>query len=91
MTGLAKRGEPQLKYIAQGTAMPTLDITLEAGEAVFTEKGGMVWRSGTISMEPARAGACSAALGGDWPIVVGYSVVRQTAATSDVGRERSDG
>ena len=28
-----------MKYIVQGTTMPTLDITLEAGEAIFTEKG----------------------------------------------------
>ena len=52
-----------MKYNVQGTTMPTLDITLEAGEAVFTEKGGMAWMSGDISMDTSSRGGVLSGIG----------------------------
>jgi uncharacterized protein (TIGR00266 family) len=49
-----------MRYTVQGTTMPTLDLTLEAGESIFTEKGGMAWMSGDIAMDTnARGGLLS--------------------------------
>lgn len=52
-----------MQYQINGTTMPTLDITLEAGEAVFTEKGGMAWMSGDIKMETSSRGGMLSGLG----------------------------
>jgi uncharacterized protein (TIGR00266 family) len=43
--------------------MPTLDVTLEAGEAIFTEKGGMAWMRGDISMETSSRGGVLSGIG----------------------------
>jgi uncharacterized protein (TIGR00266 family) len=39
-----------MNYEIFGTTLQTLDITLSAGEAVFTESGGMAWMRGSIDM-----------------------------------------
>ncbi|MEJ2748558.1 MAG: TIGR00266 family protein [Anaerolineae bacterium] len=39
-----------MHYEINGTTMQTLDITLNAGESVFTESGGMAWMRGDIDM-----------------------------------------
>lgn len=39
-----------MKYKIQGTTFPSLDIMLEPGESVYTEKGGMAWIRGHIEM-----------------------------------------
>jgi uncharacterized protein (AIM24 family) len=48
---LLHQGAHTVKYEVKGTTMPTLDILLQAGEAVFTEKDGMAWMSGDVEME----------------------------------------
>jgi uncharacterized protein (TIGR00266 family) len=39
-----------MNYEIFGTTLQTLDITLGAGEAVFTESGGMAWMRGSVDM-----------------------------------------
>jgi uncharacterized protein (TIGR00266 family) len=39
-----------MNYEIFGTTLQTLDITLGAGESVFTESGGMAWMRGSIDM-----------------------------------------
>lgn len=39
-----------MQYAIHGTTLQTLDITLEKGESLFTESGGMAWMVGDISM-----------------------------------------
>ncbi len=39
-----------MKYKIYGTTLQTLDIQLEAGEAVYTESGGMAWMRGNVDM-----------------------------------------
>jgi uncharacterized protein (TIGR00266 family) len=52
-----------MKYEVKGTTMPTLDITLEAGDAVFTEKGGMAWMYGDVAMETSTRGGVLSGIG----------------------------
>lgn len=52
-----------MHYEITGSTMPMLDISLEAGEAVFTEKGGMAWMSGDISMNTSSRGGVLSGLG----------------------------
>jgi uncharacterized protein (TIGR00266 family) len=52
-----------MRYEISGTTMPMLDITLGAGEAIFTEKGGMAWMSGDIGMETSSRGGVLSGLG----------------------------
>ncbi len=52
-----------MQYKVTGTTMPTLEITLGAGEAVFTEKGGMAWMRGDIAMETSSRGGVLSGLG----------------------------
>jgi uncharacterized protein (AIM24 family) len=52
-----------VQYQVQGTTMPTLDITLGPGEAVFTEKGGMAWMSGDIAMDTNARGGLLGGIG----------------------------
>lgn len=39
-----------MKYKIRGTTMQTVDVTLAAGEAVYTESGGMAWMTLNIEM-----------------------------------------
>jgi uncharacterized protein (TIGR00266 family) len=39
-----------MQYEIKGSTMQTLDITLNAGESLFTESGGMAWMKGDIDM-----------------------------------------
>lgn len=39
-----------MKYEIHGTTLQSLDISLDAGESVFTESGGMAWMRGDIEM-----------------------------------------
>lgn len=40
-----------MEYEIHGTTLQTLDITLQKGESVFTESGGMAWMIGDIDMQ----------------------------------------
>lgn len=46
-----------MKYEIQGGQLPVVVCTLEAGEEVFTESGGMSWMSDNMSMSTAREGS----------------------------------
>ncbi len=52
-----------MQYKIEGTTMPSLDITLRPGEAIFTEKGGMAWMRGDVSMETSSKGGVLKGLG----------------------------
>jgi uncharacterized protein (TIGR00266 family) len=52
-----------MQYEIKGTTMPSLDITLQPGEMIFTEKGGMAWMSGDLSMETSSKGGVLKGLG----------------------------
>jgi uncharacterized protein (TIGR00266 family) len=58
-----QKGEQRMQYQVNGTTMPTLDITLEPGESIFTEKGGMAWMSGDLSMDTSSRGGVLSGLG----------------------------
>ncbi len=52
-----------MQYEIHGTTMPTLDIRLTQGEAVYTESGGMAWMKGQVRMETNTRGGLMAGLG----------------------------
>ncbi len=52
-----------MEYQIRGTVMQTLDVTLQAGEMMYTESGGMAWMSGNISMETGMKGGLMKGLG----------------------------
>lgn len=45
-----------MEYQIRGTVMQTVDITLQAGETIYTESGGLAWMSGNIKMETGMKG-----------------------------------
>jgi uncharacterized protein (TIGR00266 family) len=52
-----------MKYQIYGTVMQTLDIEMAAGEAVYTEAGGMAWMKGDFEMKTSTHGGVLAGLG----------------------------
>ncbi|MBN1401871.1 MAG: TIGR00266 family protein [Anaerolineae bacterium] len=52
-----------MKYEVHGETLPSIDVWLDAGEAVFTESGGMAWMKGDVSMETGTRGGLLAGLG----------------------------
>lgn len=52
-----------MKYKIYGTVMQTLDIEMEAGEAVYTESGGMAWMKGDLDMQTSTRGGLLKGLG----------------------------
>ncbi len=52
-----------MEYYITGEVMQTLDIRLKAGEAVFTESGGMAWMTGDIAMQTDTRGGLLKGLG----------------------------
>lgn len=52
-----------MRYEIHGTLLPSVDVYLEAGEAVYTESGGMAWMKGDIQMETGTRGGLLAGLG----------------------------
>jgi uncharacterized protein (TIGR00266 family) len=52
-----------MNYEIHGTVMQTLEITLNQGEAVYTESGGMAWMRGNIEMKTNTKGGLMAGLG----------------------------
>jgi len=51
-----------MKFEIHGTVMQTLDIHLSAGEAVYTESGGMAWMSDGIAMSTGTRGGLMAGI-----------------------------
>ncbi len=52
-----------MRYEIYGTVLPSVDVWLEPGEAVFTESGGMAWMKGDIEMSTGTRGGFMAGLG----------------------------
>lgn len=52
-----------MEYQINGGTLPSVDVTLRAGESVFTESGGMAWMTGDIKMDTGTRGGLLAGLG----------------------------
>ncbi len=52
-----------MQYEIFGTTLPGVTITLQAGESIYTQSGGMTWMSDGISMETNMKGGFGKALG----------------------------
>ncbi len=52
-----------MKYEIRGESMPVVICTLDAGESMITEAGGMVWMSPNMRMETNAGGSVGRALG----------------------------
>ncbi len=52
-----------MQYEIHGSMLPSVDVTLSAGESVFTESGGMAWMKGDILMDTSTRGGLLAGLG----------------------------
>ncbi len=52
-----------MRYEIQGTTLPTLDVYLTQGEAVYTESGGMAWMKGNVHMDTNTKGGLMSGLG----------------------------
>lgn len=52
-----------MKYEIHGTMLPSVDVSLEAGESVYTESGGMAWMKGDVQMETSTRGGLLKGLG----------------------------
>ncbi len=51
-----------MKHQIHGSTLPTLDITLNQGESVYTESGGMAWMVGDIDMSTNTKGGLMSGL-----------------------------
>jgi len=51
-----------MQHTIRGTVMQSVEITLDQGEAVYTEAGGMSWMSANISMDSGMKGGLMGAL-----------------------------
>lgn len=52
-----------MHYRIFGAPMPAVSITMEQGESIYTQSGGMTWMSGNISMETNMKGGLLKGLG----------------------------
>lgn len=52
-----------MRYEIRGTVLQILDVHLQAGEAVYTESGGMAWMRGEVDMETGTRGGALRAIG----------------------------
>jgi uncharacterized protein (TIGR00266 family) len=52
-----------MEYKIHGTVLQSVDVTLSAGESVYTESGGMAWMRGNIEMNTSTRGGLLAGLG----------------------------
>lgn len=52
-----------MRYEINGTTMQTLEITLDKGETIFTESGGMAWMRGEVDMHTGTRGGLLSGLG----------------------------
>jgi uncharacterized protein (TIGR00266 family) len=52
-----------MRYEIKGGMLPSLDVYLNAGESVYTERGGMAWMKGDIAMETNTRGGLMKGLG----------------------------
>jgi len=52
-----------MRYEIVGSMLPSVDVYLQAGESVFTERGGMAWMRGDVAMDTSARGGLMASLG----------------------------
>ncbi|MFN2108739.1 MAG: TIGR00266 family protein [Anaerolineae bacterium] len=52
-----------MRYEIEGTVLPTLEVYLSNGEAMYTESGGMAWMKGNIEMSTNTKGGLMRGLG----------------------------
>lgn len=52
-----------MRYEIHGDVLPSVDVYLESGEAVFTESGGMAWMRGDVEMSTNTRGGLLKGLG----------------------------
>jgi uncharacterized protein (TIGR00266 family) len=52
-----------MEYKIEGTTMPSLEVRLQRGEAMYTESGGMAWMTDGIRMETSGRGGIGKMLG----------------------------
>ncbi|MBO5278223.1 MAG: TIGR00266 family protein [Lachnospiraceae bacterium] len=52
-----------MKYEIIGSTMPAVEVTLSAGEAMYTQSGGMAWQTEGIAMETNTKGGLMKGLG----------------------------
>ena len=52
-----------MEYEIKGTVMPALEVTLQQGESIYTESGGMAWMSDGINMQTSSRGGVGKMLG----------------------------
>ncbi len=52
-----------MEYEIKGTVMPALEVTLQQGESIYTESGGMAWMSDGINMQTSGRGGVGKMLG----------------------------
>ena len=52
-----------MQYQIRGTVLQTVDITLEPGETVYTQSGGMAWMTPNMNMTSEMKGGLLGALG----------------------------
>ncbi|MHB1317004.1 MAG: TIGR00266 family protein [Anaerolineae bacterium] len=51
-----------MQYQIVGGLLPSVDVTLRAGESLYTESGGMSWMTGDVKMETNTRGGLGAGL-----------------------------
>ncbi|MDO4169517.1 MAG: TIGR00266 family protein [Lachnospiraceae bacterium] len=70
-----------MKYELIGSIMPAVEVTLDSGESMFTQSGGMCWMSDNVSMKTNTRGGLLKGLGRKF---AGESMFLTTySATSD--------
>ncbi len=52
-----------MKYEIVGKTVPTVEVTLDKGESMYTQKGGMTWQTDGISMSTNAQGGIMKSLG----------------------------
>jgi len=75
-----------MKYTIRGKDMPIVDVELKAGESLYTESGGMAWKSPNVSMDSSVRGGVGGALGrmftGESLFLVTYACTEGTGTVS---------
>lgn len=73
-----------MKYTITGTTVPAVEMTLNRGETIFTQSGGMSWQSDGLEMSTNTRGGVLKGLGrmfsGESMFLAHYSAVRDNAA-----------
>ena len=62
-TTYIKKEETEMKYQIEGESLPVVICTLEAGEKIVTEGGGMSWMTPNMKMETTTNGGVGKAIG----------------------------